>query len=150
MHRALECSSSERGPPVGAPGHESTQPACFAHALSMQHPFSCQMSAASAFGDFCVHMLYLTFCDPMDCSPLGSSVHGISQARILEGLPFPTPGHLPDPGIKPTSLVLFALAGGWVLYHCDTWEAPPQNMLWARHGPALDWSLPAGGMEDHE
>ena len=26
----------------------------------------------------------LTHCDPMDCSPLGSSVHGISQARILE------------------------------------------------------------------
>ena len=25
-----------------------------------------------------------TFCDPMDCNPLGSSVHGISQARILE------------------------------------------------------------------
>ena len=24
------------------------------------------------------------FCDPMDCSPLGSSVHGISQARVLE------------------------------------------------------------------
>ena len=23
-------------------------------------------------------------CDPMDCSPSGSSVHGISQARILE------------------------------------------------------------------
>ena len=27
---------------------------------------------------------YLTFCDPMDCSPPGSSVLGISQARILE------------------------------------------------------------------
>ena len=25
-----------------------------------------------------------TLCDPMDCSPAGSSVHGISQARILE------------------------------------------------------------------
>ena len=25
-----------------------------------------------------------TLCGPMDCSPLGSSVHGISQARILE------------------------------------------------------------------
>ena len=24
------------------------------------------------------------FCNAMDCSPLGSSVHGISQARILE------------------------------------------------------------------
>ena len=27
---------------------------------------------------------YLTLCDPMDCSPLGSSVRGISQARIME------------------------------------------------------------------
>ena len=26
----------------------------------------------------------LTLCDPVDCSPSGSSVHGISQARILE------------------------------------------------------------------
>ena len=26
----------------------------------------------------------LTLCDPMDCSPLGSSVHGIIPARILE------------------------------------------------------------------
>ena len=26
----------------------------------------------------------LTLCDPMDCSPPGSSVHGISQSRILE------------------------------------------------------------------
>ena len=26
----------------------------------------------------------LTLCDPMDCSPLGSSLHGISQPRILE------------------------------------------------------------------
>ena len=26
----------------------------------------------------------LMLCDPMDCSPLGSSVHGILQARVLE------------------------------------------------------------------
>ena len=26
----------------------------------------------------------LTLCDPMDCSPPGSTVHGILQARILE------------------------------------------------------------------
>ena len=29
-------------------------------------------------------LLLLTPCDPMDCSPPGSSVNGISQARILE------------------------------------------------------------------
>ena len=37
------------------------------------------------------------------CSQQGSSVHGISQARILEWLPFPFPGDLPNPGIKLTS-----------------------------------------------
>ena len=30
------------------------------------------------------HRSHLTFCHPMDCSPPGSSVHGILQARILE------------------------------------------------------------------
>ena len=55
----------------------------------------------------------MTLFDPMDYSPPGSSVHGISQARILESLPFPSPGDLPDPGIKPASLVSPALAGGF-------------------------------------
>ena len=45
-------------------------------------------------------------CYPMGCSLPGSSVHGILQARILEGLPCPPPGHLPDPGIEPTSPAL--------------------------------------------
>ena len=31
-----------------------------------------------------VAQLCLTLCDPMDCSPPGSSVHGILQARRLE------------------------------------------------------------------
>ena len=98
-------------------------------------------------------------CDPVDCSPPGSSIHGILQARILEwvaiffsskltcvlsrlkvkvkslsrvqlfatpgtiagqallckefsrqecwsGLPFPSPGDLPHPGIEPRSPAL--------------------------------------------
>ena len=28
--------------------------------------------------------LYLTLCDPVACSPLGSSIHGVLQARILQ------------------------------------------------------------------
>ena len=47
-------------------------------------------------------------CKPMDCSPSGSSVHWILQARLWSGLPFPYPGHLPDPGIKPRSPALQA------------------------------------------
>ena len=38
----------------------------------------------SFFGVGLVAKLCPTLCDPMDCSPPGSSVHGIFQARILE------------------------------------------------------------------
>ena len=44
----------------------------------------------------------------MDCSPPGSSVHGIFQAGIWSGLPFPSPGDLSDPGLKPGSPALQA------------------------------------------
>jgi len=36
----------------------------------------------------------------MDCSPPGSSVRGILQQEYWRGLPFPSPGDLPDPGIE--------------------------------------------------
>ena len=49
-----------------------------------------------------------TFCNPMDYSPPGSSVHETLQATILEGLPFPSAGDLPDPGMEPGSPVLQA------------------------------------------
>ena len=32
---------------------------------------------------------YLTLCDPMNCSPPGSSIHGILQARVLEWVAIP-------------------------------------------------------------
>ena len=47
-------------------------------------------------------------CNPVDCSPPGSSVHGILQARTLQWLPDPSPGDLPDPGIEPRSPALQA------------------------------------------
>ena len=40
-----------------------------------------------------------------------TSVHGILQTRIWNGLSFPTPGDLPDPGVKPESLTSPAFAG---------------------------------------
>ena len=45
----------------------------------------------------------LTLCDPMDCTPPGSSVHGISQARTLEWTATSFSEDLPDPGIEPMS-----------------------------------------------
>ena len=63
----------------------------------------------------------LALCQPMDCTPPGSSVHGISQARILECIAFPFPGDLPYPGIKPASLVSPALIGEFFT-NFNTWE----------------------------
>ena len=45
---------------------------------------------------------------PTLCDPPGPSVHGILQARMLEWVPFPTPGDLPDPGIETGPLALQA------------------------------------------
>ena len=45
-----------------------------------------------------------------------------SRQEYWSGLPFPPPGHLPDPGIKPTSFVSAASAGGFFTT-CATWEA---------------------------
>ena len=39
----------------------------------------------------------------MNCNPPGSSVHGISQARIQEWVDIPSPVNLADPGIEPMS-----------------------------------------------
>ena len=48
----------------------------------------------------CVHAKLLqsclTLCDPMDCSLPGSSVHGILQARVLEGVAMPSSRRIPS------------------------------------------------------
>ena len=41
------------------------------------------------------------FCDPMDCSPPGSSVHEISQQEYWSGLPFPSLGIFLTQGSNP-------------------------------------------------
>ena len=58
----------------------------------------------------CVLSHVRLFVTPWTVVPPGSSVHGISQARILEWLPFPSSGDLPKPGIKPASPALISVA----------------------------------------
>ena len=43
--------------------------------------------------------LCLILCDPMDCTPPGSSVHAIFQARVLEWVTIPFSRYLPYPRI---------------------------------------------------
>ena len=54
----------------------------------------------------------------MDCGLQGSSVHGIPRQEHWDGLPVPSPGDLPDPGIEPPSV-----SPAVVLTASATWEA---------------------------
>ena len=92
----------------------------------------------------------LTLCDLMDCSPLSSSVIGFSRQEYWSGLPFPSLGHLPDPGIEPGSPALQADAlpseppgKSFPLCYtqfwwCDDWHAGRGNLAFI-----MDWFLVA-------
>ena len=71
------------------------------------------------FINICIYRIYvkmkvlaaqsrLTLCSPMDRSPPGSSDHEFSRQEYWSGLPFPSPGDLPDPGIESRSSALQA------------------------------------------
>ena len=62
-----------------------------------------------------------TLCNAVDCSPPGSSVRGILQARILEWVASPF-SRGSDPGIKSASLMPPVLAGRFFTTSA-TWEA---------------------------
>ena len=71
----------------------------------------------------CVHAQSFShvwlFWDPKDCSPPGSSVHGISQARMLEWVAMPSS----KGSSRPSDQTLRSCTGRWVLHHCTTCEA---------------------------
>ena len=58
----------------------------------------------------------LTLCDPVDCSPPGSSIHGILQARILEWVAMPSPRGSSQPRDQ-THVSYVSRIVRWVLYH---------------------------------
>ena len=59
-----------------------------------------------------------TLCDPMDCSLPGSSVHGISHARILEWVAV----SFSRGSSRPRDRTHISCIGRRMLYHCVTWE----------------------------
>ena len=58
----------------------------------------------------------------------GSSVHGFSRQEHWSGLPGSPPGDLPNPGIKPSSLLSPALAGGFFTTSI-TWGSQIENCI---------------------
>ena len=66
-----------------------------------------------------------SFCDPVDCSPPGSSVHGVGCHFLLQGSFWPRDG------------ARVSCIGRWTLYHWATREAPVSVYMCAFF-PSLD------------
>ena len=119
------------------PGVEPGSPALQADALPSQPPgkpiwtktnFSSPPSPQGYFGRMKVKVDVLvaswcpTLCDPKNCSPPGSSVHGILQARILEwvAIPFSRGSSLP----RDWTWVSCIIAGRFWYYYLSRQESP--------------------------
>ena len=80
-----------------------------------------------------------TLCNPMDCG-----LQGFFRQEHWRGLPFPPPGDLPNPGIKPASLMSPALASKFFTTSA-TWETPSLHhsciylKIWLSFKSSLNW-----------
>ena len=71
-----------------------------------------------------------TLCDPRDCSPPGSSVRGISQARTLEWLAISSYRASSQPGIELASLISPVLAEGIGLVLLVSGTGVDETRIW--------------------
>ena len=89
-------------------------------------------SSSSSIRNVCVHVCMVShfncvrLCDPMECSPPGSSAHGVLLVRILQWIAVPSTREISRLGEQPVSLMSPALAGGFFTTS-STWGAHVQN-----------------------
>ena len=98
-----ELTHPEDWPPFAFGG--LCQPTAF---LVQPHVLGCRCVLMCLVAQLCP-----TLCDPLDCSPPGSSVHGIFQARIIEWVVIfcHPPGDLPNSGVEPLYVSCIGQAG---------------------------------------
>ena len=93
------------------PGMEPRSPALQADALPPEPP-----------GKHCsVAKSCPTLCNPINCNPPGSSVHRISQARVLEWVAISS-SRLGSQPRDQTHISCVSCIGRQVLYYCATWQ----------------------------
>ena len=115
--------------------HFSTQP-CLVKgcpAVSTPLPFqdcSCLLMSSGVRCTLSVSAKSLPLCpalhNPMDCTHQAPLPMGFPRQEHWSGLSFPSPGELPNLGIKPMSLACPVLAGG-LFTSSPTWEAVKQH-----------------------
>ena len=98
---------------------------CMAKGLSYIYTYIFQKIFFSIYGlsqDVEYVFSCVTLGNSVDCSPPGSSVHGIFQARILEWVAVSYSRGSPQYRDR-TRISFVSCIGRRILYHCTTWEA---------------------------
>ena len=121
--------------PLGESKAVNSQGGCSCKPMQMTFRGSIMMWASSYY-KFPLICLYLytcmlaqllqlcpTLCDPMDCSPQGSAVHGILEARILEWVPTPSSRRFLQPRDWTDVSCISCIAGG--VFTAATLGKPP-------------------------
>ena len=95
--------------------------------LQMNYKITKTLEAEFASSSLCMCVLDAQSCDPIDCSPPGSSVHGISQGRMLEWVAISSSRG--SSWLRDQTQVF--CVGRQILYHWATWEdtEPPGKPL---------------------
>ena len=104
-HLALGASLLHEAPEDWSPSPEHPGSLPLSGALNQRRWSTPQRKSKICFCSL-VTKSCLTFCGPLDCSPPGSSVHGILKARVLEWLAISFSRGSSDPVIEPTSPTL--------------------------------------------
>ena len=118
----------ERHQAEESPEAHGSQPARFSQAVHIS-PQICIQWPQTITMMYLHHMLHcaqslshVQLCGPMDCTHQSPLSMEFSRKQYWSGLPFPTPGDIPNPEIEPTSLESSTLAGRFFITTA-TWEA---------------------------
>ena len=108
QHARLPCPSTPEACSNKLMSIESVIPS---NHLILCHPLliglKCHLPPNGSFWKWkCELLSCVWLCENMGCSPPGPLSLGFPRQEYWSGLPFPSPGYLPDPGIKPASPVL--------------------------------------------
>ena len=115
----IKLGGQSRWPPNPAPVPRARICAWASCTVIIHHLFACMLSCFS-------HVRLFATLWTIACQAALSM--GFSRQEYWSGLPCPSPGDLPNPGIEPVPLMSPALAGGFFTTS-DTWEAPQLSMV---------------------
>ena len=122
LHPMVFCMGCS--PLASAQTFHPVQEACLLSLILQQESKLCSATLKSCV---CTCATCPTLCDPIGCSPPGSSVHGVFQARIPQWVAISS-SRGSSQSWDQIQISCVSCIGRKILYHCTTWGAPSTHV----------------------